>query len=302
VDIAEWLPDDDFPIGPQGRKPKSIVRCPSWPPYPFLIGDHRYLFKQPTGPKAQQVWSEILAYELARTVGVPVPPAFAAINSRDGTFGVLIEFFYGYQHEMPARFFHAVEVFQGTGRTPDERVGSLRDNIDLCRVMQITNRLAWWGRTVSFDAIIANTDRHSENWGFIRRQADTPERGTYEMAPVFDNGTSLGFVVRDEDLPKYRTGTPKFENFLKRGYHHFGWTSSDNLRQHVALCGHFAALREGARESMRSVIQLPDRRIEDIARWCAEFRFPVVFTEERADFVVAQIKARRDRLADVIGA
>lgn len=30
----------------------------------------------------------------------------------------------------------------------------------------------WWAETIAFDAIIGNTDRHSENWGFLIRDAD----------------------------------------------------------------------------------------------------------------------------------
>jgi len=42
------------------------------------------------------------------------------------------------------------------------------------------------------DALIGNFDRHGANWGFIKRD------DTYEMAPVFDNGSSL-FPRRNTD-------------------------------------------------------------------------------------------------------
>jgi hypothetical protein len=53
---------------------------------------------------------------------------------------------------------------------------------------------------------------------------------------------------------------------------------------------------------MRNVIQLPDSRIETVVDWCTRFVFPVAFSAARAEFVVAQVKARRDAIATAIGA
>ena len=87
VDLNDWELDDEFPIGPLGAKPKRIFVCPSPAPYQFLIGGHRYLFKEPSGLYAMQIWSEVLAYELSRSTRVPVPPAFLATAPRNGSSG-----------------------------------------------------------------------------------------------------------------------------------------------------------------------------------------------------------------------
>ncbi len=301
VDVSGWDADDEFPIGPQGRKPKSILLCPTPSPQPFLLPGHRYLFKQPEGSKVQQIWTEVIAYELARDRGVVVPPAFAAVNSRDNTPGVLIEFFYGYRSDpTPSRFIHAIEVFQGQKMQPDEAVGSLRDNISLSRGMKVTDWLSWWSRTVAFDALIGNTDRHSENWGFLVRQTDGADDPTFSLAPAFDNGTSLGNIIRDAELARWNTEAG-LRKFIGRGRHHFGWTSTDGLRHHVGLCSHFASVREGARDFMQDVIHLSDSRITEIADWCCDFRYPVPFTPERAQFITSQVRSRRDAIYRAIG-
>jgi hypothetical protein len=113
VSIAQWEPDEDFPYGPQGAKPKRVVICPSPAPHAYLIGGHRYVFKEPTGSKAQQIWSEVIVYEIARGLGVTVPPAFIAFDPLTDVPGVLVEFFYGYVWESQTRFVHAIERFQG---------------------------------------------------------------------------------------------------------------------------------------------------------------------------------------------
>ena len=96
VSLDDWQLDDEFPYGPQGAKAKKILICPNPPPYGFLIGGHRYLFKEPSGNFAQQIWSEVIAYELSRDLQLPVPPAFVTQEPGNGSPGVLVEFFYGY--------------------------------------------------------------------------------------------------------------------------------------------------------------------------------------------------------------
>lgn len=301
VSIAGWELDEDFPFGPQGAKPKRFVICPNPAPHPFLIGGHRYVFKEPGGSKAQQIWSEVLAYELAREIGVPVPPAFLAYDPREQSAGVLVEFFYGYSWEPPVRFVHAIERFQGIGIAVNERRGSLRDNVRLTRAHKVVDWQRWWAETIAFDALIGNTDRHSENWGFLVDQSVPGEAG-YSLAPAFDNGTSLGFLTRDADLAKFMKAD-RFADFIARGKHHFGWLSgSDQSAGHIDLCAQFLQVFGGSGGAMKNVIQLPDSRIETVVDWCTRFDFPVAFSPARAEFVAAQVKARRDAIAAAIGA
>ncbi len=301
VSIGHWKLDEDFPYGPQGAKPKRIVICPNPPPHPFLIGGHRYIFKEPTGSRAQQIWSEVIAYELARDIGVPVPPAFVAYDPIGRSAGVLVEFFYGHVYDQPMRFIHAIERFQGVGMPVNEKRGSLRDNLLLSRIHKVVDWRRWWAETLAFDALIGNTDRHSENWGFLVDQA-SPGEGIYSLAPAFDNGTSLGFLIRDEEISAFMQ-PGKLKKVITRGRHHFGWLSgSVQDAQHAELCAKFLAVYGGSGEAMRKVIHLRDSRIQDVVAWCTRFDFPVAFTAGRAAFVEAQVRARRDAIAAAIGA
>ena len=66
----------------------------------------------------------------------------------------------------------------------------LRDNSKLTEVEETVAR--FWELFI-VDALIGNFDRHGGNWGFIKRD------GTYRLAPVFDNGSSLFPNTVDED-------------------------------------------------------------------------------------------------------
>jgi len=300
VSLDGWLPDDEFPYGPQGAKPKRILICPNPAPRGFLIGGHRYLFKEPTGARAQQIWSEVIAYELARELGVEVPPAFLARGPGNGSPGVLIEFFYGHMFDPEYRFVHAIERLQGLGFPIDYERGSLKDNTKLCRLHAVPDWRVWWARTLAFDALIGNTDRHTENWGFLTL---TGAAGIeYRMAPVFDNGTSLGFIIRDEDLNRF-TAPGRLNRFVEQGRHHFGWGLGDhNGAQHARLCRTYQDNIGGFGHAMDAVLELSDAQIQRIVDWCCAFDFPIAFTEARGRFVAGQLRSRRSHLAAALGA
>ena len=209
----------------------------------------------------------------------------------------------GNQHswEPPVRFVHAIERFQGMGVQVNERRGSLRDNIRLTRAHKVVDWQRWWAETITFDALIGNTDRHSENWGFVVDQSVAGE-ASYSLAPAFDNGTSLGFLVRDADLERF-TQPRQLREFISRGKHHFGWLSGNNQSAgHIELCAQFLRVFGTSGDAMSNVIQLPDSRIEAVLQWCTRFDFPIGFSEARAEFVAAQVKARREAIAAEIGA
>lgn len=300
VSLEGWQPDDEFPYGPQGGKPKRIFICPNPPPYGFLIGGHRYLFKEPPGARAQQIWSEVIAYELSRDLRLPVPPAFIAQGPGNGGPGVLIEFFYGHPSDPARRFVHAIEHFQGLQFRIDYKRGSLVDNVTLCRVHRTPNWRDWWASTLAFDAVIGNVDRHTENWGFLTERTVTGL--SYTLAPAFDNGTSLGFIIRDDDLASY-TAPTRLARLIANGKHHFGWVAGDSEgAQHARLCRRYQDRFLSSPRSMDCALHLTDNRIRQIADWCCSFVFAVPFTENRGRFVIAQLRARRDALAVALGA
>ncbi|MHB1682060.1 MAG: HipA domain-containing protein [Bacilli bacterium] len=63
-----------------------------------------------------------------------------------------------------------------------------------------------------FDALIANQDRHCDNWGVIR-MAD----GTHRLAPLYDNGCSFGHLISESDLDVYMRDSERMDAFIRRG-------------------------------------------------------------------------------------
>jgi hypothetical protein len=49
------------------------------------------------------------------------------------------------------------------------------------------------------------------------------------------------------------------------------------------------------------LLALNDVEVENVAAWCEKFTLPVAFSPARSEFIVRQVAARRDALAEAIG-
>ena len=64
------------------------------------------------------------------------------------------------------------------------------------------------------DAVVGNTDRHSENWGIFQNK--TPPRVVANLAPSYDHGSSLGRELTDERREQYLVDNI-VGNYVRRG-------------------------------------------------------------------------------------
>lgn len=302
IDIADWRVDEDFPIFPVGSKPKRLLRCPADAPQPFLVPGHSYLFKVAHGWRAPQLWSEVISYRIGAVVGLDVPPCFVAIDSQADQVGALVEFFYGYpDEEIAARFVPAADLLQRlTVGSRTDRPHFVRLNLNLCRALRVGNAVEWWARVLAFDALIGNSDRHPENWGFLKRPGEA-RRATWALAPPFDNGTSLGYEIAEERLPTF-CDRIRLEGYVDNGRHHCGWDfSSDHKTPHGELCQRLTEAFPAVRGEMRQIAGIDHEQVEEIVEACSRFGVSCPFTRDRAHFVAELIEARRRRLLAIVG-
>jgi HipA-like C-terminal domain len=306
VDVATWSLDEDFAIFPVGSKPKRALLCPSPSPYPFLIEGHRYLFKVSTGWRIYQHWSEVVAYELARTMGAPrCAPCFVAWDSSTGEVGVVVEFFYGHpQAGVPARFLAGADLMRRAFEDFDSDTDGTHtwNNVQLiCRAFVVPDRLTFWAQLLAFDALIGNTDRHSENWGLLAKQSSSGPDWHFTMAPAFDHGTSLAYQVRDEDLARESSDAAILKH-LSRGTHHLRLSAERAVRGHFDLCQIIIQANATVRAAVEQML-VPSVNIDEILSSCCAFELPQGrCSNERADYLVKLVKARRDALAAILKA
>lgn len=63
-----------------------------------------------------------------------------------------------------------------------------------------------------FDALIGESDRHEENWGYIR----TNERSDIILAPFYDNGDSLMHNINDIQIEEYTNNEASFLKYINK--------------------------------------------------------------------------------------
>lgn len=230
IDVSLWREDDEHAIFPYGARDKMMLWSPSDPPE-GIRPNWPYLFKQSREVYPEQFWGETIAYMVGKAMHVSVPVAYPAFkNSNDVGIehGALIEWFYDVTSQV---FVHASEFFFSVIKDFDKDTGchhNLVDLVRICRRFSLNGvfdktRLSWanWlmGMIV-FDALIGNTDRHQENWGFIFEPTKSEEepKTLAHLAPLFDNGTSLGC----EMLPrKVQCWTKqRLDKYIDGGRHH----------------------------------------------------------------------------------
>lgn len=299
--VGKWVRDEDFAIHPKGSQPKNTLICPDNLDEPYLIPGHSYIFK--TAKKvwqSQQAWSEVIAYRLGELVGLNVPPCFMAMDEGSGTAGVLMEFFFHYPDELVTpRLIHGADIMSRV--IADRKRGrphGVRHNITVCRRYGVANVLDWWGQVLAFDALIANVDRHPDNWGLMIKQS--PEgRSEVAFSPIFDNGTSLGYGITDDQLK--RIDDSRMDRFLAKGTHHCGWdVGEDGPTSHIELCRRYVTNYPQAAAAMKTVIHFDSRELRSILDECTTFDTPIRFTRRRSEFVYSLVEARKAQLKEIL--
>lgn len=247
IDVTSWPVDEIFETYPEGARSKTAFFPPERVGLPYIIPKRRYLYKRSRQRYPDQFWAEIVAYLVGGLLQVPVPPAYAAVNKADGDCGALIEWFY---EDGKAQFVAGGQYMQE--QMPDyDRKRGLQHNFRSVQIRANSFEEAgvagkewqqWWCDAFMFDALIGNTDRHQDNWGYliVRERAG----GTYRasLSPLFDNGTSLGHELFTENVMHW--DRRRYLEYISRGKHHMKWKVGDS----GIGCGHVDMLRNMARK------------------------------------------------------
>jgi len=75
-------------------------------------------------------------------------------------------------------------------------------------------------KVVVFDAIIGNSDRHQENWGFISYKKGRDE---VVFSPIYDSGSCLGREIGDSKVEQMLTDRLMLDAYISRGKCEIRW-------------------------------------------------------------------------------
>jgi hypothetical protein len=305
VDVANWKGDEEFEIYPEGARDKSLLISPQQSEYDFLIPNHRYLFKHSFARHPDQFWTEIIAYRIGCMMAIPVPPAFVAFDSVNGICGALIEWFLDYPDQPEERFVSGGDIMVNEIPGFDRKKGRQHNFITIEKYLSalektgcLSHWLEHWCEMLLFDALIGNTDRHQDNWGLLWRQNT---KLLARMAPVFDNGISLGYEILETKMINFDNHA-RMRVYIDKGRHHLRWQLQDEEpMQHVALL--LELLKRHPTLKARIINKLPlfqMERLQAMMCQCRQYPLTIPFSQARADFVCRLVAARYQTISEKI--
>jgi hypothetical protein len=196
-DISSWRPEGHEPLGTKRKL---------WWVDPDTETD--WLFKYATFNRNADGsvylkgddWAERIATALAVEIGLPVAVAELALVHADGAveYGIISQKVLSPDESLV----HGNELLAETGvvgvHAKDRRgyrLEAVRTVLEPVEPPLVGNLTAWecFVGYLVLDALIANTDRHQENWAVVQRD------GKRRLAPTFDHASSMGFQLSDEE-------------------------------------------------------------------------------------------------------
>lgn len=215
-DVSAWPTEADEQMGSK-RKVwlESPERC-------------SYLFKYVRGDKQGRRtygddWAEKLAAELAGLFGIPA--AAVELAELQGAHGVICR---RINDPGVVELAHGNELLGAwaTGYDKDRKREHPLYTVDAVRGClgdtgspvdspepDVLGGFGVWAGYLVFDAWIANTDRHHENWGVLIDRRD----GNTRLAPSFDHGTSLGFNASDPRIEAMLRDQQALDRWCRKG-------------------------------------------------------------------------------------
>ncbi|MBQ4513106.1 MAG: hypothetical protein II969_08935 [Anaerolineaceae bacterium] len=147
-----------------------------------IINGKRFLLKGGTDPFRQQPFNEVVASEIMDRLEIPHVPY--TVTQIDGQPYSLCEDFIAPETELVP----AARIIQVKKKRNE--VSAWQHFVDCCEMLGIPNVVSFLDQMVMLDFIIANEDRHYNNFGAVRNAITLEWIG---MAPIFDCGSSLGY-------------------------------------------------------------------------------------------------------------
>ena len=147
-----------------------------------IIDGKRCLVKGGSNPFRQQPLNEVIATEIMKRLDIPHVPYTVTWN-KGAPYSICEDFIDENTELIPA--WRIIQT-----QKQDNSTSLYQHFLNCCNALGIPGAEEFLDRMITLDYIIANEDRHLNNFGAIRN-AETLE--WIGMAPIYDSGSSLGY-------------------------------------------------------------------------------------------------------------
>lgn len=253
-----WVGEMDL-ISPDNTSDGMLMKC--W----RIVNGERCLIKAGEAPFMQEPYNEVAASIIAESMGIPHVSYDLVVH--EGTVCSSCRDFIDRDTELVT----AQQVVRSKTHEPGI---PLYDHFLSCCSDHGLDAAPMIDRMIVFDYIIGNTDRHLNNFGVIR---DSESLEWLSVAPLFDNGTSMGCNLQTEDvLSDAGCGCKPFSDHWSKQMamvHDASWFDPDVTLHGVdKAVGVFAdAHRFVETGRMDAIGEFLRSRVEDVRRF---FRIP----------------------------
>lgn len=181
IDVSSWI---ERPLNTEGTRDKSVLINPS--------DNKEYYFKTSLKKNKKnytfEFWSEVIASKIGYTLGFEVADYNVGVRYEDGdmpTIGALVASVHDESEDLVSGY-NLVCQYQPEFSQSYKKNHSLRIIQDSLTFHGLDSCFDGIIECMVFDAIIGNTDRHSENWAFIRKK-EYGEAYNKALLPLIEN-------------------------------------------------------------------------------------------------------------------
>lgn len=147
-----------------------------------IMGRERCLVKGGSGPFCQQPFNEVIAAGIMERLGIPHVP-YSVIWDEGEPYSVCGDFVTKDTELVPAW-----RIYQTQKKS--NNVSVYQHFVNCCESLGIEGAVPFLDRMIALDYLIANEDRHMNNFGVLR---DAETLRWIGFAPIYDSGSSLGY-------------------------------------------------------------------------------------------------------------
>lgn len=184
----------------------SGTRTKYWLLRPEADSEHtsKYLFKVPIEGTGGH-WAEFVASKVGKELGFNTTEVELAVNKK--IVGTISKNF----REKTEEFYEGGDLFLSQFENFDRHSLNYYELHYILELLSAYNIERDFVCIPVFDALMANNDRHCDNWGVL-----SGSKGI-QMAPIYDNGSSLGFNVPEHKKQKMLIDKKMLNGFCNRG-------------------------------------------------------------------------------------
>jgi hypothetical protein len=237
-DVSSWL--ETRALGTKGTRAKIVLIKPQTAETYFL----KFPMVRPNRDYTPENWSEVIAYEVGTALGFNVLRYDLALYN--GKIGCISKNMINPENNESLIEGHQILTRFNSSYDPEDKGTYSQYTFDF-----VVSALTQYGaesyvtdflKTLVFDAIIGNSDRHQSNWGIIQSQIKTTEdaskfgfplkfpfsfsktevrKNGYKIvrkpAPIYDSGCCLGREFGETQIIEHLTMQSKFDRYIRKG-------------------------------------------------------------------------------------